>query len=437
MRIIIQSVLLFTVLILVSQCGSAPTTQTNTTAEPPVAEVPTTPTQLPAATSTIEPTTAPVTDVPQETPTPQPATIDDLDKIYADLKARFGEDYESCQVTVAQQTTCEVPEILAGSDPAQGAALQIILDSSGSMAGEINGQPKMVLAKAALLGFIEQIPETAQVAFRVYGHTGSNEEIDRAESCQGSELFYPFQPLNITTLETALEAFEPTGWTPIARSLEAAQTDFNNIDRIGGANFIYLVSDGIETCDGDPITAARTLHESDIQAVINVIGFDVDAEAAAQLQAVAEAGGGEYIEARTESDIRMAFDETSRALRDYYNCVDLQEREQYDEVYDALTTTYNCIYEKARREYDNMQNEIRQNYAAGLYDTELNSALIDQASNEFNDRVDQATDNIGTGVDQAVEELDEGIDQAVEELDEGIDQAVEELDEGIDQQNNE
>ena len=433
MHKITQCSLLITLLVLTSYCGPAPTTQVNATAEPSVAEIPATSDETP----TIEPTIAPITDVAQETPTPQPATIDDLDEIYAELQARFSEDYESCRVDVSQQATCEVPDTLAGSDPSQGPALQIILDSSGSMAGEINGQPKMVLAKTALVEFMEQMPASSQVAFRVYGHTGSNEEIDRAESCQGTELLYPFQPLDVATFETALAAFEPTGWTPIARSLEAAQTDFNDSNRVGGANFIYLVSDGIETCDGDPVTAARTLHESDIQAVINVIGFDVDAEAAAQLQAVAEAGGGAYIEARTESEIRQAFDETSRNIRDYYDCVVLQEREQYDEVYDAQRATYDCIDEKARREYENMQEAIGQNYTDGLYDNELRSALIDRANDELATRIEQATDELTTGVDQAVDELNEGIDQAVDELDEGIDQAVDNLDEELDEQNNE
>ncbi len=443
MRIITRSVLLITVLLLSSQCGPTPTaTQTDTNiTDPPLADniLPDNQTPSTERSDSIDPsaTEVPITEIPQETPTPQTATIDDLDEIYAELLARFGEDYEICQIEVSQQAVCEVHGMLTGSDPKEALAIQIILDSSGSMAGEINGQPKITSAKAALVEFIKEVPEAAQVAFRVYGHTGSNEEIDRAESCEGTELLYPFQNLDVDAFETAIDAFEPTGWTPIARSLEAAQIDFNNIDRVGGANFIYLVSDGIETCDGDPVTAARTLHESDIQAVINVIGFDVDTETAAQLQAVAEAGGGDYIEARTQGEIREAFDETSRALRDYYDCVDSQEREQYDKIYDALSATYDCIDEKARREYDHMQNAIRQNYADGLYDAELHGALIDQASNELNTRIDRATDEFGTGVDQAVDELDEGIDQAVDELDEGIDQAVDELDEELDEQNNE
>ena len=41
-------------------------------------------------------------------------------------------------------------------------------------------------------------------------------------------------------------------------------------------NIVYIVSDGVETCDGDPVAAAKLLQADNIQAQVNIIGFDVD-----------------------------------------------------------------------------------------------------------------------------------------------------------------
>ncbi|MFD1407918.1 hypothetical protein ACFQ49_07090, partial [Kroppenstedtia eburnea] len=46
-----------------------------------------------------------------------------------------------------------------------------------------------------------------------------------------------------------------------------------------------------------------------IQAVVNIIGFDVDDAGQQALQKVAEAGGGEYETVESEQDLRSYFDE--------------------------------------------------------------------------------------------------------------------------------
>jgi len=62
----------------------------------------------------------------------------------------------------------------------------------------------------------------------------------------------------------------------------------------GSPQAVYVVSDGNDTCDGDPIAAARALHGGETAAVVNVIGFDWAAADRAELMAVAKAGGGMF-----------------------------------------------------------------------------------------------------------------------------------------------
>jgi len=71
---------------------------------------------------------------------------------------------------------------------------------------------------------------------------------------------------------------------------------------------VYVVTDGIETCGGDPVAAAEDLAGSGIQPIVNVIGFqagDADQEA---LRAIAEAGGGDYTRADSQQDLEEYWD---------------------------------------------------------------------------------------------------------------------------------
>jgi hypothetical protein len=122
-----------------------------------------------------------------------------------------------------------------GTDDPSGAStltvnVELILDSSGSMAETLPGtdQSRIEAARQALAEVIDRIPERdgLNVGFRVYGHEGSNREGDRAESCRSTELLVPIAGVDKQALREQVEVFEPTGWTPLARALEAAAGDF-------------------------------------------------------------------------------------------------------------------------------------------------------------------------------------------------------------------
>jgi hypothetical protein len=64
-----------------------------------------------------------------------------------------------------------------------------------------------------------------------------------------------------------------------------------------------LVSDGKETCEGDPSAAAKALAEADAKLVIHTIGFNVDAAARFQLQCIARMARGTYSDAAGAADL--------------------------------------------------------------------------------------------------------------------------------------
>ncbi|WP_070120409.1 vWA domain-containing protein [Bacillus marinisedimentorum] len=196
--------------------------------------------------------------------------------------------------------------------------VEIILDASGSMAGKIGSKTKMELAKEAIREFTASLPEQANVALRVYGHKGSNADKDKGVSCNSNELVYELQPYDVDQLNKALEKFKPTGWTPIAESLAKAQEDLSMKKGTENTNIIYLVSDGVETCDGNPVSAGKNLKQSEITPLVNIIGFDVDSEGNRQLKEVARAAGGTYASVQSQDELQKEFDRSAEMAKRWF-----------------------------------------------------------------------------------------------------------------------
>ena len=69
-----------------------------------------------------------------------------------------------------------------------------------------------------------------------------------------------------------------------------------------------LVSDGIETCDGDPVAAAKAFIAEGLNLRIHVVGFDISRNVPArdQLIAIARSTGGMYFDANSREELRRA-----------------------------------------------------------------------------------------------------------------------------------
>jgi hypothetical protein len=196
----------------------------------------------------------------------------------------------------------------AAEQPPAVINVELIFDSSGSMAQEVApGQTRIQAAKEVLNDVIDAIPEQegVNVGFRVYGHEGTNQEADRAESCQSSDLIVPIDGVDKDALRAAVSSYEPVGWTPITLSLERAAGDFEPPAE-NEKNAIVLVTDGLETCGGDPCAAAEALANSDVDVSTYVIGFGLTADEQRTMQCVADAGGGLNLGAGNAEELNTA-----------------------------------------------------------------------------------------------------------------------------------
>jgi hypothetical protein len=193
--------------------------------------------------------------------------------------------------------------------------VELILDVSGSMAQVIEtGETRMDAAKRVLNEVVSAIPEreNINVGLRIYGHLGDNTDAGQAESCQSSELVAPVSGVNKQVLLDQIMGLQPTGWTPLALSLERAGQDFQPGENV--TNAAVLVTDGLETCGGDPCGVASALHAAEIELITHVVGFALTPEEQATLGCIAEGGGGLLLGAANSTELTAALFEILEEL---------------------------------------------------------------------------------------------------------------------------
>lgn len=183
-------------------------------------------------------------------------------------------------------------------------AVEIVVDASRSMWGRMGGEPKMVVAKKILQDVSYWFPEDLKLALRAYGSMSPSE----SANCTDSMLLVPFGDNNRESIRVAIAGLRPLGQTPIAYALNQAARDFGTLkdDRA-----LVLVTDGIESCGGDPVQAARELREQGI--TVHLIGFGLGNGAdgdVASLQAIANASGGRYVTAGSAAELKEALVQT-------------------------------------------------------------------------------------------------------------------------------
>lgn len=200
------------------------------------------------------------------------------------------------------------PETQKGDETAKTVNVELILDVSGSMGQVLDtGETRMDAAKRVLDGVIAAIPDRngINVGLRIYGFAGDNTEAGQAVSCLSSELTVPIAGVDKEELEQQIAVLQPTGWTPIGLSLERAAEDFP-LASDGVVNAVVLVTDGLETCGGDPATVAGALRQGELDVVTHVIGFALTEEEQELLAGIADQGDGLLLGAGTEDELSQA-----------------------------------------------------------------------------------------------------------------------------------
>jgi Ca-activated chloride channel family protein len=175
--------------------------------------------------------------------------------------------------------------------------VMLILDASNSMWGRVDGRPKIVVARAAVVDLLRALPRGTRLGLMAYGHR-------RAADCSDIETIVPVGPVDANAIAARVNAITPRGRTPLTEAVRQAARELHSTERPAR---VILVSDGIETCNADPCALAAELRASGVDFVTHVIGFDVvDARDQAQLRCLAERTGGQFLSANDARSLAAA-----------------------------------------------------------------------------------------------------------------------------------
>lgn len=179
----------------------------------------------------------------------------------------------------------------------QKTRILFLVDGSGSMYGKWENTTRIVAAKRLLTDLVDslQVNPDLELALRVYGHQTHRSR----QNCRDTKLEVPFQRQNHANIKAKINTIEPKGVTPIAYSLEQAAYDFPQEE--GVRNIIIILTDGIESCDGDPCAVSLALQRQQVFLKPFVIGLGLTEEFQDQFACL-----GQFFEANRIQDFRSA-----------------------------------------------------------------------------------------------------------------------------------
>ncbi len=290
----------------------------------------------------------------------------------------------------------------------------VLMDASGSMKGEIAGQTKMELAKAAIAKFVEQIPTDANVSLIAYGHVGSSSESDKIASCSNVESVYPLSTYQADNFTHSLHSFEARGWTPLAGAIHKAGEILQAYPAEEYSNLVYMVSDGVETCDGDPFAAAKLLQSQSIKAKVNIIGFDVDNEGQQQLKQVADSGGGEYVTVEDPTELEVQITKKWQPSIGQLVWTQGVTMQQYIKASERMNEIYNPLYQASSSEYIRIRDIVYFLNNNELITDEVGKQVLELAESMHNIR-NEHFKSIKEAKELEREQAEKEIDDKVEE----------------------
>nr|WIE91450.1 VWA domain-containing protein [Mesorhizobium sp. WSM4875] len=179
----------------------------------------------------------------------------------------------------------------------------IILDASGSMWAQIDGKPKLEIARESLRTVLQSVPGDDEIGFMAYGHRQKG-------SCADIELIVPPQAGSASAISAAADSMKFLGKTPLTAAVKQAAEALKYTE---DKATVVLITDGLETCGGDPCALGKELKETGVDFTADVVGFGLTADEGRQIACLAENTGGKYIQASDEKALQQALVETVAA----------------------------------------------------------------------------------------------------------------------------
>jgi Ca-activated chloride channel homolog len=159
--------------------------------------------------------------------------------------------------------------------PPEKTRLLFLLDASGSMLDNWGrNQTKLNAAKSILSKIVDSLRQNNRIelALRLYGHKSP----PGVNNCKDTDLEVPFKINNHQQIIDRINQIKPKGVTPISYALEQSANDFPA--QSGYRNIVILITDGIESCGGDPCAVSQALQRKGVFLQPYIIGLGMKAE---------------------------------------------------------------------------------------------------------------------------------------------------------------
>ncbi|TPK84512.1 MULTISPECIES: VWA domain-containing protein [unclassified Mesorhizobium] len=179
----------------------------------------------------------------------------------------------------------------------------IILDASGSMWAQIGGKPKLEIARESLRTVLQSVPADEEIGFMAYGHREKG-------SCEDIQLIVPPQAGSASAITDAADSLKFLGKTPLTAAVKQAAEALKYTE---DKATVVLITDGLETCGGDPCALGKELKASGVDFTADVVGFGLTVDEGKQIACLADNTGGKYIQASDEKALQEALVQTVAA----------------------------------------------------------------------------------------------------------------------------
>jgi hypothetical protein len=181
------------------------------------------------------------------------------------------------------------------ADPKQPRTI-IVMDGSGSMWGQIDGRPKLEIARETVADVVGKLPANQTLGLIAYGHR-------RKGDCKDIELIVPPAPGTSGKVLNAVNEMRFLGMTPLSEAVRQAAQALRHTEQ---AATVVLVTDGLETCNLDPCAVANELEKSGVNFTAHVIGFGLTKDEGAKVACLATNTGGRYLQASDGAGLSAA-----------------------------------------------------------------------------------------------------------------------------------
>ncbi len=162
-----------------------------------------------------------------------------------------------------------------------------IYDASGSMWAQMDGKIKKEIASDVLSTAVNNLPDNQKIGLIAYGHRKKGD-------CRDVEFMVDLNNTSKSKITSSVKKINPLGMTPLAFSAIQA---INSLKNLKIKATIILVTDGIESCDGNICDVVSAAKAEGIDFKLHIVGFGLKEDETEQLKCAAKAGEGHYYDA--------------------------------------------------------------------------------------------------------------------------------------------